>query len=439
MIEKLSILYYYFLAKYFLRFESRTKLESYQNKKLHLLRTKSFRKSKFYRKYTDSSYADIPIMTKDCMMVNFNDINTLNIDKDKAMSLALQAERTRDFSSSLNGITVGLSSGTSGNRGLFIVKPSERAAWTGVFLAKILPSSIFKNHKISLFLRSNSELYETIGKSKRIQFKFHDLKHEFNQLINEVNLFKPTILIAPAQVLRQLAISKTKGKLYIQPLKVYSCAEVLNDDDKHIINHAFNLPVHEIYQCTEGFIGITCDAGTMHLNEEFIYCERKYINDDKKRFIPIITDFTRSTQLIVRYQLNDILIASDSTCACGSAAATIEGIEGRCDDIVLFPDFKQPQRLKMIFPDYIRRALISNESSVSEYRVTQNSVNSLDVEILTTNIETDIIAIKQAIYTLCSEFNCATPDIKFKEYRQTNHLMKRRRVIRTFPLPDNLI
>src|SRR5699024_2207014 len=85
----------------------------------------------------------------------------------------------------------------------------------------------------------------------------------------------------------------------------------------------------------EGFLGCTCQHGTLHLNEDIVHIEKEWLDDN--RFIPIITDFTRQTQPIVRYRLDDILIQRKDPCPCGSHFTAIKYIEGRCDDVLILP------------------------------------------------------------------------------------------------------
>jgi len=51
---------------------------------------------------------------------------TAGIRLEGAWKLALTAERMRDFSTTLHGLTVGLSSGTSGSRSVFLASAAER-------------------------------------------------------------------------------------------------------------------------------------------------------------------------------------------------------------------------------------------------------------------------------------------------------------------------
>jgi hypothetical protein len=46
--------------------------------------------------------------------------------------------------SGADALTVGLSSGTSGNRGVFLVSRAERLRWAGILLGRALPGHLLK-------------------------------------------------------------------------------------------------------------------------------------------------------------------------------------------------------------------------------------------------------------------------------------------------------
>ena len=136
------------------------------------------KQSKYYQNLYNgldiNDWSNFPIISKKEYLENFDTINTVNITKEDAFNIAYKAEQDRNFSPKLNGITVGLSSGTSGNRGIFLVSDYERYFWAGNILGKILPKSLFSRNKIAFFLRANSNLYESV-KAKNIQFEYFDL------------------------------------------------------------------------------------------------------------------------------------------------------------------------------------------------------------------------------------------------------------------------
>ena len=87
--------------------------------------------------------------------------------------MALRAERERDFQPTLGRLTIGLSSGTSGHRGLFVAAPHEQAAWAGTILARTI-HTLRRRLRVAFFLRSNSNLYERVG-GRLVQFRYFDL------------------------------------------------------------------------------------------------------------------------------------------------------------------------------------------------------------------------------------------------------------------------
>ena len=123
MFEKLIVLFYYLKQKYQRRFKDRKSFERWQKKKATNFIRKIVKKSPFYEKlYRDFDLNDIstlPIIAKKDMMNNFDILNTVHIKKEEAFNIAYQAEKDRNFTPKLQNITVGLSSGTSGNRDCF--------------------------------------------------------------------------------------------------------------------------------------------------------------------------------------------------------------------------------------------------------------------------------------------------------------------------------
>ena len=69
----------------------------------------------------------------------------------------------------------------------------------------------------------------------------------------------------------------------------------------------------------------TCEKGNLHFNEDLLIIEKEYIDKEKKRFFPIITDLNRTTQPVIRYKLDDI-IHEKLDCQCQLKSTAIEMI-----------------------------------------------------------------------------------------------------------------
>jgi putative adenylate-forming enzyme len=356
---------------------------------------KTLTKSRFYLPYFCNNVFNwnaVQQITKTEFMDSFDEINTKGIKLDEAMQVALRAEHARDFKSVLNGQTVGLSTGTNGKRGLFLVSENERAHWVALVMTRVIKPKLFKKQKVAFFLRSNSNLYSSIS-SSFFEFKYFDIFKPLSELFIELNNYQPNILASQPSILIDIALAQQKNSISICPDQIISFAEVLHDNDKLTISTIFKVVITEVYQCTEGFLGSSCSHGTMHLNEDFICFEKEWIDEDK--FYPIITDFSRHSQPVVKYKLNDILEVKKTACACGSKRLAIEKIIGRDDDVLIFNTIK-------VYPDLLARKIALFTDSFQKYTIKQIGSNQLQISILCPDSEW--IEIKTVFHSVISSF-----------------------------------
>ena len=377
MIDALAVFFHYLRARHARTFTSRDDLVRWQARQFDRFARNVLTRSPFYRPFAGRPLAEYPVVDKAAMLDAFDRMNTRRLRRDELMALALEAENTRDFTPLHGEFSVGLSSGTSGRRGLFVVSRAERQRYAGVVLAKGLPRSIVHRQRITLLLRANNQLYES-ARGGRISFRFFDLLTDISEVLAGLAAYRPDVLIGPPQALCLVAQAQSAGQIQLAPSKVIAGGEVLDPADQALISQAFSRPVDQIYQATEGFLGITCAHGTLHLNEDYILFEREWIDRVSRRFMPIITDFTRSTQPIVRYRLDDVLVERESPCPCGSVSTAIERIEGRADDILFLPRIAGGH-LTPVMPDFVRDALAPCQPVLSDYRVVQHAPDRFEL------------------------------------------------------------
>ena len=366
---------------------------------------------------------DFPdMMTKSRFLEHFTALNRHGITLEQATEVALRAERERDFKPELaGGITVGFSSGTSGTRHVFLAGREDRCRWAGQILARMLDTSSFwqifkffgKPLRIAFFLRANSNLYTTLS-SRRVRFDYYDLTRPFADLVSELDQAVPDVLVAPATVLAELA-----KRVQVRPKQIISVAEVLDAKDRAAIESAFGLRVAEIYQAAEGFLGSTCLKGRMHLNEESLHIEPLWIDEGHERFYPIITDFSRRTQWIVRYRLDDILRLDPTPCPCGRDTMTLLGIEGRAEEVLWLHDERGV--LSPVFPDVLRQALYLQKLEL--YRLEQTGVRW---EIRLRN--GDERAVQSALEDLVDGLRLQRPEFRFLPWTDQPCSEKQKRI-----------
>lgn len=230
--------------------------------------------------------------------------------------------------------------------------------------------------------------------------------------LQRLGQYQPTVLVAPPSVLSVIADAVAAGTLQLGVQKVISVAEVLTVQDEARFRRVFNQPIiFQVYQCTEGFLAATCHSGSLHLNEDIVIIEKDYLGE--RRFAPIITDFRRTSQPIIRYRLNDVLVEAGASCSCGSATTIIERIEGREDDIFLFRN-KRGQEVR-IFSDMISRCM-TYVAGVKQYRVVQASYDKIVIFLEHTDdgVRDRIVAEFQQ---LANKMSFNMPTISYEPYK----------------------
>ena len=451
------------------RFRSRDDLRRWQNRRAaaHLARVASHAPFLAERlrgvRLADGGWRDVPPVAKADVLARFADANTAGVRLDDALAVAERAEATRDFAPELptprGPLTVGLSTGTSGRRGVFLASPAERAAWAGTVLARALHVSPLRRGglRVALVLRAGGPLYESVGRGP-LAFRFFDLLAPVADLVAAVGAYRPDVLVAPPAALRILAEAQRAGRLRLTPRQVTSCADVLGPDDAAAVTDAWGVPPGEIYQATEGFLGATCAHGTLHLNEDAVVVQPGWLDDDGhtrrpspptvpplpegegfalsgsraegtvgRRFVPVLTDLRRTTQPALRLRLDDVLVAGPP-CPCGSILRPLARVEGRTDDVLRWPT---AGGTRLVFPDFVRRAVAGAHPAVRDFRVTQTGAQTLDVALdLDGGDEAPRRAVAEALGALARRLGARPMTVRFVAFQALPPGAKQRRVRR---------
>lgn len=308
---------------------------------------------------------ELPVIDKNVLMSRFKDFNVPGITAEEGWSALAGSGQVSDH-------YVGASTGTSGNRGLYVISEQERWQWLGTMVAKTMPR--LRRARIALILPLDTSLYAT-ARSGLLKLRFFDLKLGLATCGEGVAAFDPDTLIAPPKVLRWL--SDNGGPLR-RVRHVFSAAEVLDRLDREIIEARFGVTVREIYMATEGLLGVACELGTLHLCEDCVKFEYEQPVPGSELVTPIITDFTRQTQAMVRYRMNDLLRLDHVPCACGSPLQAVAQVEGRMDDLLYLPG---AGGLVTVTPDVMRNAIIGADRRINDFRLVQIAADRLELAL----------------------------------------------------------
>jgi putative adenylate-forming enzyme len=358
------------------RLQTRRDVIAWQDRQLDRFLRQAIGKVPFYGHLGAARLHALPIIDKAVLLANFDRLNTKGITPHQVREAV---DRNEPHA---GGLIVGQSTGTSGNRGLFVISEAERFIWLGVMLAKTLPDFPFVRHRVALATPGRSLLYAAAGATGRLAIRFFDLSLGVDRWRADLCAYAPDTLIAPPKVLCALAESGS-----LRPTHVFSGAEVLDPLDRAAIESGFGVRVREIYMATEGLLGVACAEGTLHLAEDVVAFEWGPVEGSPGLAIPIITDFTRRTQIMARYRMNDLLRLSETGCRCGSPLQAVAAVEGRQDD-VFHLGARSGAGLVMVTPDVVRNAVVDADRRIQDFRVIQTGAGAIDL-VLDPNLPPD--------------------------------------------------
>lgn len=340
------------------RLRTRADVEAWQTARLARYLAKIAPRVEAYRTLGARRLGELPIMDKAALMDGFHRYNLAGITAEEARAALAAGKR-------IGKLSVGASTGTSGNRGYYLVSDSERFTWLGVMLAKALPDVTRRRHRVAIVLPANSSLYDAANESGRMALKFFDLKAGVDAVLPDVAAFGPTVIVAPPKVLVELA----RSDLPLAPERLYSAAEVLDPLDRATVEARFGLTLGQIYMATEGLFAVSCAHGNLHLCEDYVAFEWER-PEGSDLVTPLVTDFTRSTQVMARYRMNDLLRLDDASCACGSPLQRVAEVVGRMDDAFSLRR-RNGSGDMLVTPDVIRNAVVGADAAITDFRVVQ--------------------------------------------------------------------
>jgi len=428
------------------RFLRGERLHRYQQRAAQRLVRYAVEHSPFYRELYSGKPLDdlsvLPTIDKRTMMDHFSAFNTAGLDQQELIDFALAMERSHDFLHYFRDrYVVGLSSGTSGAKGLVLTERSLAERLPAVFLARSGVPLTLLPFRIIFILRVHNQAFANID-SPLITLRYLHSMTPVERIVEEINAVHANVLMAPPSLMRLIGARATAIR---NPLKLLMCyAEVLGDDDAAVIKQAFGAPLIQLYQASEGLVGSSCTAGRLHVNEDLVLLEAL---DEHGQPAPpgqpchklLVTNLYNTLQPLIRYQLNDLLVLGQG-CSCGSGFRVIERVLGRSDDL-FWLERADGSGHQYLFPDITARYVMNACELVREYQVEQTAYDHVVVRLVTLPDRFAEAAplVEQNLHRLFEEYGCKQPRVEVVEQPpQLNaNSQKLRRIARSFSHPAN--
>lgn len=169
---------------------------------------------------------------------------------------------------------------------------------------------------------------------------YHLMFENLPYYIDKLNEYQPEVIDAyPSSIFNVAKYARERNIRLISPKAIITSAETLFDEQREIIERAFQCKVFDQYGAAEMcvFVG-QCESGKYHIRPDYGIIE--FIKDGRSANAGelaeiICTSFINWKMPLIRYRIGDLAIPTYDSCDCGLNTPIIESIQGRIDDTIV--------------------------------------------------------------------------------------------------------
>jgi phenylacetate-CoA ligase len=325
----------------------------------------------------ETTLRQLPVLTKAELMEHFDDIVT-----DRRLSLAGidQHLGTAETGSYLLGRYTAITSGGScGQRGVFVYGWDAWAVfWLACFRTVLRARNsypdlaarpaVMASVTAAHFSHATAAMARTFSSPRMTTVRL-PVTLRIEEIVAGLNDARPDFVLAYPSVLYVLAHEALAGRLRIAPRRLLAGAEPLLPEIRAAAEQAWGVKVINIWGTSEGGgTAVGCDRGGTHISEDQLIVEpvdlagRPVLPGERSAKV-YLTNLYNPVLPLIRYEITDEVTVLPGPCLCGSAHRRIADVQGRLDDVFIYPGLR-------VHPHLFRTAL-SRETGVVEYQVRQ--------------------------------------------------------------------
>jgi phenylacetate-CoA ligase len=365
----------------------------------------------------------VPPMTKEDLMANWDDIVTdrrLKLENVEChlAGLTSDAYLLDEFHAIASG-------GSTGVRGVYLYGWEPWAVAYAGFLRRtvwdrmVTPEVAAAPNTIAMVAAHHathmtSAIAETFSNPAMNVVSF-PITAPIERIVEGLNEFQPTSMIAYASALDILAREACAGRLRITPRRIISTSEPLFPEVRQAVEGAFDAPIANMYGTSEaGPVATGCWRGPgMHLSDDLVIvepvdCAGRSVGAGVRSDKIYLTAIANPTLPLIRFEMSDQVELLDRPCSCGSAHRLIADVEGRVDDVFAY------DRGVQVHP-HVFRSVLCRDRAILEYQVRQTATG---VEVLTIGAA-DAVSVEREIASELRQLGVREPKVAV---RSVNHL-----------------
>jgi len=219
----------------------------------------------------------------------------------------------------------------------------------------------------------------------KILNSFRMTQEDMKKYIEEINLYKPKMILSYVQSIYELAkFAKENNVRVFPPFSIMTSAGILYPEYRRLIEKVFNCPVFNRYGSREaGDMACECEKHEgLHLNVFNQYIE--IIDKNGKNCKPgkmgevVVTTLRNYTMPLIRFKIGDMAVLSDTQCSCGRGLPMIKNLIGRVTDV-----FKTKEG-RIIPGEYFIHfiGVVLNKGIIRKFQVIQEKENLIIVKLI---------------------------------------------------------
>ncbi|MFB0504287.1 MAG: phenylacetate--CoA ligase family protein [Candidatus Bathyarchaeia archaeon] len=316
------------------------------------LRAYAYAKSPFYKRFHQGLYdaplKDLPVLTKNELMKNWDEVITDRTVKLKDVQDYMDVWEGGRFR---NRYYINITGGTTGFKGIFIYDSDEWRAVLGSYGRSLsfanLGLGIVRPLKNAVVASTYPwHVTAAVGSTSRSRFILNlriDVTEPVDDIVDKLNAFQPEVLTGYPNMVRLLAREQIDGRLRISPRSVLTSSEVQTEDVRAAIAKAWGVRAFNWYVATEtGVVASDCpEHRGLHIYEDLVMPE--FVDESNQPVEPgqysakvLVTVLFSRTLPLIRYQLEDSICLSKETCSCGRPFPLISDVQGRIQEVTHF-------------------------------------------------------------------------------------------------------
>lgn len=428
-------------------------LQALREQRLRALLRHCYQCSAWYREhlnvndiecFTMADLKKLPILTKTQLMEHWDSIVT-----DPRLSSKLVEKHINNLTTNpkaiylLDAYRVMVTSGSSGKRGFFVYNLKE---WNTYYLQfkrfrfhdrschNMLLNPLQRVRIAALVEASAVHSFHSLAQgyqNRMTDILYYPPTLTVHAIVEALNISQPTILLGLPSAIVKVAKS---SQIDFTPTIISTLGEPLYPDVRTQLKAIWpSASIFNNYGTSEGLSANCChaDATALHLNDDLCITE---IVDQHHHGIPagtlsdhvLITNLYNHTLPLIRYQLDDQIIPTDSTCPCGSHHQLIVEPQGRAA-----LDFEYPPNI-FVHHNVFAGPLLQN-NHIEEYQVIQTK-SGATIHVLTQGAFNPD-AIKSQLIAQLTRLGLTNPSIKFFQVRGFDY-PKSGKLQRFIPIPS---